>query len=362
MRLIHCSDLHLDASLRSRFDAETAERRRAEMLLTFRRMVQWACARSVRGILLCGDLFDTEAPSAAAVSAVEAVISEYPSVLFFYLRGNHDRDCPLFFDRAAPDNLYMFGSGWRSIDIGENVCISSSDDAPITSLSVDPRRINIVMLHGQICEGYRQRDPESIPLAALRGKGIDYLAMGHMHTYREFRLDARGSAVYSGCLEGHGFDECGEKGFVLIDINDSTGALTHQFIPFASRRLFEITCDVTGCRDIAGISRCVGEQLNSKTNLRESDMIRIILIGGPEEDCNLNMEYLRQEWTGRFFYLEIRDRTKPLIDIGNYLGDASLKGEFVRTVCTACGAGEISTELQDEILHCGLRALAGDYL
>lgn len=375
MRLIHCSDLHLDASLRSRFDAETACRRRAEILHTFRRMTRWASSNRVRGILLCGDLFDTETPSASAVSAVESVITEYPSVLFFYLRGNHDGGCPLFEGRSMPDNLYMFDSDWRSIDIGHSVRITARENAPFARsggsgaedgndgpfdlLSIDPRRINLVMLHGQICEGYLPKDEESVPLAALRGKGIDYLALGHLHTYREFPLDQRGVAVYSGCLEGRGFDECGEKGFVLIEIDDSTGALTHQFVPFASRRLFEITCEVTGCRNVSEISGRIENQLRDKTDLRSSDIVRLLLDGELEEGCFFNTEYLRQEWEDRFFYLEIADCTKPLIHVEDYLGDVSLKGEFVRTVCTARGAKEISAERQNEILRCGLRALAG---
>lgn len=388
MLLLHCSDLHLDASMRSRFDAETAGRRRAEMLHTFGKMAAWASSHAVRAILLCGDLFDTEAPSAVAVSAVEAVIKEYPHLLFFYLRGNHDSSCPLFAGRQLPENLHLFDSGWQTFEIGENVCITGREMSgeitenaqmrpaensgrtagsadtegllPFAPPSLGPGKINIVMLHGQICDGYRQRDGESIPLGALRGRGIDYLALGHLHTYREIPLDQRGTAVYPGCLEGRGFDECGEKGFVLVKIDEDTGIISHEFVPFASRRLFEISCDVTDLRNTSEISAHIEDQLRDKAALRTSDMIRIVLTGGLDENCVLNLEYLRQEWEDRFFYFEIRDRTKPLVHVEDYLGDATLKGEFVRTVCTACGAEEISTDLRDEILRCGLRALAGE--
>lgn len=60
-------------------------------------------------------------------------------------------------------------------------------------------------------------DSENLNLNRLRGKGIDYLALGHIHQHREEKLDDRGIYVYSGCLDGRGFDECGEKGFVLVE-------------------------------------------------------------------------------------------------------------------------------------------------
>ena len=45
MKIIHCSDLHLDADLRTRFDAASAAERRAELLDTFRRLCFYAGSR-----------------------------------------------------------------------------------------------------------------------------------------------------------------------------------------------------------------------------------------------------------------------------------------------------------------------------
>ena len=54
----------------------------------------------------------------------------------------------------------------------------------------------------------------------LKEKNIDYLALGHIHEYSQGQIDLRGKYAYSGCLEGRGFDELGEKGFILIDVSD----------------------------------------------------------------------------------------------------------------------------------------------
>jgi exonuclease SbcD len=49
---------------------------------------------------------------------------------------------------------------------------------------------------------------EVISLKELKNKAIDYLALGHIHSYKMEQLDSRGVYCYPGCLEGRGFDEC----------------------------------------------------------------------------------------------------------------------------------------------------------
>ena len=77
-------------------------------------------------------------------------------------------------------------------------------------------------LHGQLAK-YKPKDHvEVINLGELRNKSIDYLALGHVHSYEEGQLLPRGVYCYPGCLEGRGFDETGEHGFVLLDINEES--------------------------------------------------------------------------------------------------------------------------------------------
>lgn len=85
---------------------------------------------------------------------------------------------------------------------------------------------------------------DEINLSLLKNKGINYLALGHIHTYSEQPLDSEGIYCYSGCLEGRGFDECGPKGFVLLTVE--SGHLEHEFVPFSCRQLHRIPVDISG--------------------------------------------------------------------------------------------------------------------
>lgn len=386
MKIIHCSDLHLDADLRSRFDAGAAADRRAELMNTFRRLCRQAREFHARAVLICGDLFDTDAPSPSAVKAVEDLILTYSEILFFCLRGNHDSRSVLFRTREMPGNLRLFDNDWTEWELEavpegdrsaerlpadrrfakqpseeqRKICIigKEADGGPFTPPPLDPSNVNIVMLHGQVREGVSASDPETVPLGVLRGIGIDYLALGHLHSFRSFPLDQRGTAAYSGCLEGRGFDECGECGFVLLDTDTSSGGIRCRFIPFASRNLYRVPCDVSGCVSDAEVYERISSALSSSP-AQDKDLVRLELTGDLEYGCSPDQALVRKEWEDRYHYFDFADNTVPVVHSEDFLCDATLKGEFVRIVSAAGGLDEAE---RAAVLRCGLRALSGEPL
>ena len=388
MKLIHCSDLHLDSPLGKRLDPETALGRRGELLMTLQRLFDWAGRSDVSGIILSGDLFDTEHPSRQTVRSVEALIRDHAELSVFYLRGNHDEGDLLFFDRKDPPNLFRFGRDWTSYSLSlrqskaqapcasRPVVISGreldghalpGDQRPqvpaFTVPDLDPSAVNIVVLHGQAENTSLPSGPDRIPLGALRGHHIDYLALGHIHSRRLWALDERGTAAYPGCLEGRGFDECGDHGFILLDIEDDTGNIRTRFVPFASRKLWRLPCDVTGCASAVEITARIDSALRSESGesgaVRSEDLVRVEMTGRPAYDCSADLPYLEDAFSSRFYYFTVTDGTRAAFFPEDYLSDPTLKGEFVRTVL---GAPDLTERDKEEILRCGLRALSGEPL
>ena len=372
MKIIHCGDLHLDSDLRSKYDNASASERKTELLDSFRRLCGWARENSADAIMICGDLFDVEDPSSIAVRTVEDLILSNQNLLFFYLRGKHDARRALFGSRPRPDNLILFDSDWSqwelksTADGGRSVCIAGREPglsvsgsgqalSPFTAPCLDPSCLNIVMLHGQTVDGRTASDPETVPLGLLRGTGIDYLALGHLHHFRAFSLDERGTAAYCGCLEGRGFDECGECGFVLLDTGKNNTNLTIRFVPFSSRRLYRVPCDITGCVSNTEVFERAGAALRS-SGAGERDLVRLELTGSLEYGCSPDPGLIIREWEDSFHYFEYRNCTDPVIHSEDFVCDATLKGEFVRTVNAA---GDLCEEERMRVLRCGLRALSG---
>lgn len=358
MKIIHCADLHLDSKMTANLDKEKAKERKAELLKTFERMVSFAVENEVEAILIAGDLFDTRNISAAAKNVVKAAIENHPEIDFFYLKGNHDQDNFLSGAEELPENLKLFSKEWTSYVVGERIVLSGLElgkenaGSAYSALTLDAAKFNIVMLHGQESETGTKDKVEVINLRALKNKGIDYLALGHIHTYKSEALDARGTYCYPGCLEGRGFDECGEHGFVLLDIHEETGKYTSTFVPMACRALFEVSVDVTDCMTSAQMKTCIASQL-STVNHPSTSLIKIILTGSMDVECEKDVQYLTKSFEDGYYFLKIYDETTLKVDITQFINDPSLKGEFVRKVMEA----DFSDEEKGTIIRYGLLVL-----
>ncbi len=288
MKLIHCADLHLDSRLNTHLGREQAKRRRDELLRNFERLAGYAEENGVEAVLIAGDLFDRDMVSALARSTVLSVIAAHPQIRFYYLRGNHDKGD--YTDSSRPRNLFLFGNRWKSWQEGADgrIMITGIEltrenlSHALSALRLEPGLFNIVMLHGQETGGTAaaasSHSAYAVPISirALQGKGIDYLALGHVHSYKYAKLDSRGVYCYPGCLEGRGFDESGPHGFVLLDIDEKKLRFSARFVPFARRTLYAVDVDVTGCRSTAQINDLIRDALQSKA-CTEKDMVDITI-------------------------------------------------------------------------------------
>ena len=358
MKIIHCADLHLDAKMTANLSKEQAKERKIEILRTFSRMVDYAKANGVEVILIAGDLFDTRNVTAMARNTVYDKIVSNPDIDFLYLRGNHDNDNFLSKMEEVPSNLCLFAEDWTTYRYG-NVAISGIEFTSRTEsgfyhhLALDHEDINIVTMHGQMA-GYRSRDHvEVISLDDLRNKNIDYLALGHIHEYKQEKLDQRGIWCYPGCLEGRGFDECGEKGFVLLDIEPESKKITTEFVPFAARSLYTVEVDVTGIATTQDAVR-VMEDAIAGSHYPSKSLMKFVLTGEVDVECELDTAFLEDHFTDYYYFEKIYDKTKIMVNYADFEKDASLKGEFVRMV----NASDMSEEDKSKVIRMGLMALA----
>ncbi len=346
MKIIHCADLHLDSKMSTNLSREQAKERKNELLRTFAHMVDFAEQNDVRVIMIAGDLFDTRNVSVMARNMVRDVITTHPQIDFLYLRGNHDNDNFLSKLEEIPSNLKLFRDAFSSYTYG-NVTISGLALQAYNSLVLSHDNYNIVMMHGQI--------GDEINLAELKNKNIDYLALGHVHTYQSAALDARGTYCYSGCLEGRGFDECGEKGFVLLDIDEEARSAKMEFQAIASRTLYTLPVDVTGIMSTNEAAQKIELAIN-QTHYPSRSLVKVLLNGEIDVECELNCDYLQEMFSEYFYFVKIENATKILVNISDYEKDESLRGEFIRMVM----ASDLDETQKTEIIRCGFLALSGE--
>lgn len=350
MKILHTSDIHIDSPMTARLPSSKVRERRKELIANFSALTEAAVRERADAVIIAGDLFDSESVSKKALDTVLDTISRQSSLTFFYLKGNHEGAALFDSGRPLPKNLLTFGEDWTYFQaegltiVGRASC--SEDMFDTLNLPADTK--NIVVLHGELRD--RSAHDESIGRADAAGKNIDYMALGHYHSYSAEAIDSRGIAVYSGTPEGRGFDEVGEKGYVMLDTSD----MKHRFVPFAKRKLHIVNLSLDGLKAPSEICD------RAESLLREiprCDLVRLNFVGEYFPELWKDPDALIRRFGDRFYHFEVRDSSKIKIDPENYKNDKSFKGEFIRLVSSDESLDE---DKKAKIIACGLYALMGE--
>ena len=352
MKIIHTSDIHLGSPQSTRLSPVKIRERKRELFEGFERIISEGRRIGARAFIIAGDLFDSESVTGRLIDSTLAAIEGGAPLEFFYLAGNHEGDALVSSGRALPKNLHIFGEDWTYFDLdgvtfaGRSECSEDMFD----TLELSPMKKNIVVLHGELRD--RSAAPEAIGKRDASGRNIDYLALGHYHSYSASEIDRRATAVYSGTPEGRGFDEIGECGFVIIDTEERP--VSHKFVKSAKRAVRITKLDITGARHTGEVEYRAAAKL---ADISSEDLVRLELIGAYKPEVSYDTEALERKFSSRFYHFEVKDSSRMEIDKEDYKNDKTLKGEFIRMVMAD---DSLSTEERDRIISCGLHALMGE--
>lgn len=406
VKLIHTADLHLDSAFRSRFTKEEAENRRQKQLMAWKELLSFAVEKRVQGILIAGDLFDSPVVSHGTMDFFLSTISEHPEISFFYLRGNHDTENTFRYQENLPKNLFLFSEkgkkyrlndrlllagveyGTKDISFGENEgatqgagqaaeqgvgqenahgaeALSKSEsesEEESKFLKLKEEDCNILLLHGALYQGTPKGEAvqgeEGIFLKNLEKLPLSYIALGHIHKGGEGKLNNGALWAYPGCLQGRGFDEEGERGFLYLKVEEEKKEIRKEFIPIKQGefRILEIEL-----LEDEGTLACLKkiEVEMEKAGIAKEDSLRIILKGKKGLEQERNLRYLQLQLQDSVFFLEIRDECELSWNREEAMKEKSLKGEFLRVLAAA---DNLSKEEQEEIIALGMGLLQGGEL
>ncbi len=406
VKLIHTADLHLDSAFRSRFTKEEAENRRQKQLMAWKELLSFAVEKKVQGILIAGDLFDSPVVSHGTMDFFLSTIAEHPEISFFYLRGNHDTENTFCYQENLPKNLFLFSEkgkkyrlndrlllagmeyGTKDISFGENEgatqgagqaaeqgvgqenahgaeALSKSEsesEEESKFLKLKEEDCNILLLHGALYQGTPKGDSlqgeEGIFLKNLEKLPLSYIALGHIHKGGEGKLNNGALWAYPGCLQGRGFDEEGERGFLYLKVEEEKKEIHKEFIPIKQGefRILEIEL-----LEDEGTLACLKkiEVEMEKAGIAKEDSLRIILKGKKGLEQERNLRYLQLQLQDSVFFLEIRDECELSWNREEAMKEKSLKGEFLRVLAAA---DNLSKEEQEEIIALGMGLLQGGEL
>ncbi len=353
VKIIHCSDLHLDSAMETNLSAEKSRERGREMLRTFQRMIDFAKENEVQAVIIAGDMFDTKRVTSRTAQFALNAISQAPEIDFLYLRGNHDENNNVFGGEKLPRNLKLFSDTWTTYRYG-NVTVSGIEiseenkDTLYSQLSLSETDVNIVTMHGQTSTATGK---DEVCLNLLKSKNIRYLALGHIHSYRKEKLDFDGEWCYCGCLEGRGFDECGEKGFVLVEVENN--CLETNFVAFSQRELHEVSVDIT---DLVSVGDIISASKLASKDIDPKHLVKYVLCGTYTLEAQKDIAFITESLENGFYHVKVKDESKLKIDEADYSMDISLKGEFIRAVMKS----DLNEEEKSQMIVWGIQALGGE--
>lgn len=356
MKIIHTSDLHLDSKIDG-IPTEKSRIRREEVVASFEKMVEFASQNQVRAIIIAGDMFDTSRVTIKTKERVLGTIKKHSDIDFLYVVGNHDQVNSLLLADELPSNFIVFNDEWSSINYGDivisGVSLNSTNQNTIyDTLSLEENKTNIVVMHGQVAGYNSNQNAEIISIPKLKNKNIDYLALGHIHSYSFGEIDERGNYAYSGCLEGRGFDELDQKGFVLLECEN--GKVDNTFVPFSTRSNYQKEYDVSVANTFFELVDLVKQDLGSSFN--SSSLVKVVLKGEHRPDFYIDKSMFESKLNDMFFFAKVYDKTELVVNPIDYELDKSVRGEFVRAVWES----DLTKEQKNKIIMCGLNALKGE--
>ncbi len=370
IKFIHCADLHLDGAFATS-NTNIAQVRRSELRSTFASLILKAKTEHTDFMFISGDLFDGNYVSKETAALLCHEFRSIPDCEIIISPGNHDpyNDSSVYQKIKFPKNVHIFSTeNIKYFDFPEKnttvygYAFTSPEYAgnPLDYFEPENKsRINVMVAHADLnasTERYAKISQSSV----LR-TGLDYLALGHIHSFGGIQKAGDTTYAYSGCLEGRGFDETGEKGaiFGAIEKSGKNAVVTAKFIPLASRKYYVETLDVSGALSTSDIAARIAELVRLR-KYGNGTALKIVLTGNVSGELILSEAFLKEKFKS-FFIFQTEDKTLPLADSEKLERDPTLKGEFFRILKPMLNStDEKERECAIAALRYGLCAIAGE--
>ena len=342
-RFVHAADLHIDSPFSGigDVDVRVANRLREATYEAFQNLVELCLKSDVDFLVIAGDVYDGADRSVRAQLRFRDGLSRlaYEGIQTFVVHGNHDPLDGWQSSIAWPEGVHIFGAApeWKNIEKNGEILAAvqgmSYPTREVTdnlALQFSPPQSGSIftswLLHANV--GGNSAHPNYAPCIVddLSASGIDYWALGHVHT-RQTLKRAAPVIAYPGNIQGRHPNETGERGALVVDV-DPSGASKSEFVPLDVVRWEHTDVDISNLETIDSLDSAIRQQTDNMSAIAEGrDVVcRVTITGrgplheqlaadGAVEDL---IEATRNSWTGGSPWVwidRIVDLTRPAIDI-----------------------------------------------
>lgn len=358
VKIVHTADLHFDTPFNEVDDKQRAINKE-ELKEVFKNIINFCKEKQVDILLLAGDIFDNLTLSRETIHFIENVFNDIKETRVFISPGNHDPYNNKSFYKLIkwPENVYIFKDKLEKVYIKEletNVWGAAFNEkyvreSLIKGFSQNNKEINIMVIHGEISSSIDGNEYNPITLKDIKESGMDYIALGHRHNFSGILKEGNTSYSYSGCPQGRGFDENGDKGIIYGYV--AKGAVELNFIKTCKRNYEEIYVDVSNS---FGYEELREKILNTiKEEDRKNNLYKIILKGEVSEKFHIEEKVLKSKLINDFYFCKIVDKTSIALDIKELSKGYSVKSIFVKNLLKKLQ--EAKTDEEKDVIKMALK-------
>lgn len=330
MKFIHIADMHFDSPFVNLSDKDImGDLRRLEQRKAFKKVIEYIKENDIKYLFISGDLYEHKYVKKSTIEYINNLFKEIPETKILISPGNHDPKIKNSYYNKFEwnDNVKIFGSKIEKVELPEvDIYGYGFDDFYCTDSGIEnfeienKNKINILIIHGTLDgASIEEKQYNSMTKKMLKQKGFDYIALGHIHK-RDYNSEENQNIIYPGSTISLGFDELGEHGMILGEVEKES--INLKFIPLDEEEFIEINLDVS---DLFSIEELI-EKINS-LKIEENQYVKIILIGNRNFEINI---YELLKFIENKKIIKIKNKTKLGYDLNKISNETTLKGLFAK--------------------------------
>lgn len=259
LRFIHAADLHLDSPFTGiRSINEAISRQLCDATFkAYDNIIDLCLKEKVDALLLVGDLYDGADRSLRAQLALIDGLKRLDAagIRSFICFGNHDplsgweatldlpESCTRFgpeveaipLDPENPEKAMVYGVSYPKRDVQDNLAQQFNEIHTNGAFTIG-------LLHCSVGGNTEHERYAPCTTEDLTKNGIDYWALGHVHT-RQVQREQGPAIVYPGNPQGRNPKEPGERGVYLVEVND-LGRVKLDFRPVDTVRWHQLVLTI----------------------------------------------------------------------------------------------------------------------
>ena len=358
VKIVHTADLHFDTPF-NEVDEKQRLINKEELKEVFKNIINFCKEKHVEILLLAGDIFDNLTLSRETIHFIENIFNDIKETRVFISPGNHDPyDNNSFYKLIKwPENVYVFKGSLEKVYIEElktNVWGAAFNGkyvrkSILKGFSQNDEEINIMVIHGELSSSEEGNEYNPITLKNIRESGMDYIALGHRHNFSGVLKEGSTFYSYSGCPQGRGFDETGDKGIVYGYV--AKGFAELSFIKTCKRNYEEVYVDISNLFGYEEIREKILDSIKEKD--RKNNLYKIILKGEVSEKFHIEEKIVKSKLLNDFYFCKVIDKTSIALDIKELSKGYSVKSIFVRKLVKKLK--EAKTDEEREVIKMALK-------